>query len=231
MKQLSTYGDERQLAFCAFCGGETGTRDHCPSRVLLDEPYPENLSVVPACSDCNASFSDDEEYLACLISCVMVGSTDPSAMPRKKTRRILAEKPALRARIEQSRIESNAGVTFKPEHERVSAVLTKLAQGHALYELHEPCARPPDEIVFRPLVTMNKAERHEFEDPEPAGIAGWPEVGSRAMQRLLEGHDMVAGGWVMVQPGRYRFHASPGNGVEIRIVIHEYLAGYVRWDT
>ena len=228
MIQLQTYLDEQLLASCAFCGGETGTRDHCPSRVLLDEPYPENLPVVPACSRCNVRFSGDEEYLACLISCVIAGSSDPSAMPREKTRRILADKPALRARIERSCFESNNGVMFKPEHERVSAIITKLAQGHALYELHEPCARPPDAVIFQPLALMSKTERHKFESPEPADF--WPEVGSRAMQRLVVGGDTVHGQWIQVQPERYRFHASPANGVEIRIVIHEYLAGSVRWD-
>src|SRR5690348_7164381 len=103
MRQVPNYGDKRVLAFCTFCGGETGTRDHCPSRVLLDEPFPANLPVVPACAACNTSFSADEEYLACLISSVLAGSTDPDAAPRAKTRRLLATKPALRARIEQAR--------------------------------------------------------------------------------------------------------------------------------
>ena len=103
MEQLPSYGDQRTLAFCAFCGGETGTRDHCPSRVFLDAPYPDNLPVVPACSACNGSFSEDEEYLACLISCVLAGSTDPDAVPREKIKKILDRKSALRARIEQSR--------------------------------------------------------------------------------------------------------------------------------
>jgi hypothetical protein len=82
VQHVSTYADQRILAFCAFCGGETGTRDHCPSRVLLDEPLPSNLPVVPACAACNSSFSGDEEYVACLISCVVAGSTDPEAMSR-----------------------------------------------------------------------------------------------------------------------------------------------------
>jgi len=226
---IPTYGDERQLSFCAFCGGETGTRDHCPSRVLLDEPYPENLPVVPACSTCNTSFSSDEEYLACLVSCVVAGSTNPAAMPRKKISRILAEKPALRARIEQSRTMSNSGVVvFNPEIKRISTVITKLAQGHALYELHEPHARQPDEVFFKPLTLMSNTERTDFESPETSNV--WPEVGSRAMQRLIVNGDTIFEQWIEIQQGKYRFHASPTNGTEIRIIIHEYLAGYVRWD-
>jgi hypothetical protein len=47
MEQLPNFGDQRTLAYCAFCGGETGTRDHCPSRIFLDQPFPDNLPVVP----------------------------------------------------------------------------------------------------------------------------------------------------------------------------------------
>jgi hypothetical protein len=228
MKQLTSYGDERTLAFCAFCGGETGTRDHCPSRVFLDEPFPENLPVVSACATCNAGFSEDEEYLACLVSCVSAGSTDPDVMPREKTKRILGQKPALRARIEKSRSVSNGTTVFNPEHERVSAVITKLAQGHALYELHESCARAPDDVTYVPLPLMADAQREAFENPESVGA--WPEVGSRAMQRLIVGTDLAPGGWLDVQPGRYRFHALQSGGVDVRLVIHEYLACHVHWE-
>jgi hypothetical protein len=229
VKYLNTYGDQRQLAFCAFCGGRTGTRDHCPSRVFLDEPYPENLPVVPACSQCNQGFSADEEYLACLISCVLAGSTEPSSIARVKIARILENKPALRNRVEQSRQESSAGMFFKIESERVISVLTKLAQGHALYELHEPCAYTPTHIVVKPLLLMTEADRFQFEASSQSGIAPWPEVGSRAMQRLIMPDNDMSNGWLEVQPGRYRFSASIVDGIEIRIVIHEYLAGLVRW--
>lgn len=228
MKQIPSYGDERTLAFCAFCGGETGTRDHCPSRVFLDEPYPENLPIVPACSTCNAGFSGDEEYFACLVSCTIAGSTDPAAMPREKTKRILKEKPLLRTRIEQARSVSDGAIVFNLEHERVSAVVTKLAKGHGLYELNKSCARAPDDVKYLPLSLMNDAQREAFENLEPFGV--WPEVGSRAMQRLVIRTDVAPGGWLGVQPGRYRFYASQGSGVDVRIVIHEYLACHVRWE-
>jgi hypothetical protein len=61
MRQLRTFGDERELCLYAYCEGVPETRDHVPSRVLLDEPYPENLPVVPACKSCNSGFSADEE--------------------------------------------------------------------------------------------------------------------------------------------------------------------------
>jgi hypothetical protein len=229
MQQLPNFGDERTLAFCAFCGGQTATRDHCPSKVFLDEPYPENLPVVPACRTCNSGFSIDEEYLACLISCVLAGSTEPDALQRDKIKRILRSKLALKALLEQARSESNGRTTYAPDHKRVSSVLIKLAQGHALYEMHESCAREPDQFQYVPLELMTPDQLDSFESPEIS--SAWPEVGSRAMQRLLiTGSDVLPSGWIEVQSGRYRFLASLGNGVEIRIVIHEYLAVFARWE-
>ena len=230
MIQPPTFGDERQLAFCAFCGGGTGTQDHCPSRVLLDEPYPDNLPVVPACSGCNARFSLDEEYLACHISCILAGTTDPAQIARPKIRRNLSDSPALRARIEKSREESGDRVIFRPEHQRVSTVVRKLAQGHALYELHEPHTEPPDAIKIVPFCLMSDAERDAFESPHAKGILAWPEVGSRAMQHIVGEDTPLEYPWLVVQSGLYRFHASVDSGISIRIVIHEYLACHVHWQ-
>lgn len=73
MKQIPNYGDQRQLAFCTYCGGPPDTRDHVPSRVLLDEPYPANLPAVGCCDACNSGASSDEEYVACIIDCAASG--------------------------------------------------------------------------------------------------------------------------------------------------------------
>lgn len=232
MAHYSLYLDKRELfSCCTFCGREADTRDHCPSRVLLDEPYPENLPVVPACSECNSKFSNDEEYLACLISCVLVGSTDPTIMPREKTKQILSKKTILRARIEQSRIESGGNIMFNSESNRISNILIKLAQGHVLYELNTLCMRSPDEVAFRPLPLMLDNEREQFEIlPIPNLL---PEVGSRAMQRLVDPvlEDRNITSWIAVQPKLYRYLVSfTSEKIEVRIVINEYLAGYIRWD-
>lgn len=226
MQHLNSYADSRFMMSCAFCGGKTETRDHCPSRVFLDEPYPENLPIVPACGACNNGFSLDEEYVACLISCTIAGSTDPALLRREKTSRILRGKSALRSRLEASWNMVGAGIEFQPESERVTSVITKLAQGHALHELGESCHEPLTELVIRPLLHFSSDERSWFEHPEAATV--WPEIGSRAMQRLALGGGVSP--WIEVQEERYRFHAQAGRGIELRIVLHEYLAAYCRWE-
>jgi hypothetical protein len=67
---------------CAYCGSAADSRDHVPSKILLDDPLPAYLPVVKACSHCNGSFSLDEEYLACFLECVMAGSVNPDLLSR-----------------------------------------------------------------------------------------------------------------------------------------------------
>lgn len=224
LEPVEDYSDERMRQTCLFCGGDTNTRDHCPSRVFLDPPYPAHLPHVGCCKPCNASFSLDEEYTACLIEAVIVGSADPSAIRRPNVARALERGLRLRARIERAMHRTETGIVFTPEEPRVQRVVAKLARGHALYELAEVLREEPEEIFTRPLLAMSGSHLDRFEKPVPA--PAWPEVGSRAMQRLTESQ---AGPWLVVQPGNYRYCATVGNGIEVRIVIREYLACYARW--
>ena len=79
----------------------------------------------------------------------------------------------------------------------------------------------------RPLETLTATERAEFETIDMG--AGWPEVGSRMMIRVMTGQDLD-NGWVVVQDGVYRYAVMQQNGVVVRIVIAEYLAAEVRWE-
>jgi len=88
MQNLKCYGDSRYKGFCIHCGGPEETDDHVPSKVLLDEPYPENLMVCPSCLRCNNALSLDEVYLACLLECVLAGEADPPKGNRSSFRRI-----------------------------------------------------------------------------------------------------------------------------------------------
>jgi hypothetical protein len=227
VKQIQTFGDEREMCFCAHCGGSTETRDHTPSRVLLDKPYPENLPVVPCCPACNTSFSLDEEYVAVLVDCALVGSTTPSDNHREKVRKILSRQPALAALVEQGRATSSAeAITFEADIPRVENVVLKLARGHAAFELHSPLIDPPSSIFFAPLGSMTDEQMETFETPPIPTF--FPEVGSRAMQRMFD-HGDAGLRWIVAQEGRYRFMASPGMPIIVRFVLSEYLACEVAW--
>lgn len=226
MKQIQPTGDDRVLAGCVYCGAFPDTRDHVPSRVLLDKPFPQNLPVVPCCNSCNNSFSLDEEYCAALVDCVLVGSAQPTPRHREKVQRILERQPALTAVLEAARSLDAAGQTlFEPDLERVENVVLKLAKGHAAFELDTVDAEEPS-ISVAPLPLLEDARREAFETPPE--VCFFPEVGSRAMHRMFE-HGVASPSWIVVQPERYRFLASPGLPVLVRIVIGEYLACEVVW--
>lgn len=226
--------DERLIdAACVYCGGRSETRDHVPSKALLDGPYPEELPVVGACRSCNSSFSLDEQYLACLIECVVCGTVQGNRLQRNKVRCILVENPKLRSRIESSRSEGDRGLVWQPELDRVRNVVLKLACGHAAYELY-PQRAGPAEVNFAPLLILGESERCAFEGVTNAGLAGWPEIGTRAFSRAIRGGpDRFErdGEWIVVQPGRYRYAVLENDRVSVKMILSEYLACEVVWHT
>jgi hypothetical protein len=231
LRSFNCYADGRNKGFCVHCGGPYETDDHVPSKVLLDEPYPDNLIVCPSCLKCNNDLSADETYLACLLECVIAGEALPSMLRRTKIANVLEHNEALLKRLEHARTDGEAGKIWHVENDRVRAVLLKLARGHAAYEHNQPQLQEPDYVDFRPLSAMNENERAAFEGAEEGGLAAWPEVGSRAMQRLLiVDADVFSEGWVTVQDRNYRFHVSDENGMAVRIVLREYLACQVVWE-
>jgi hypothetical protein len=235
MDQLHSFADSRLVVGCLYCSASTENREHIPSRVLLDEPYPDNLPIMPSCVACNRGFSLDEEYFACLIECARAGSVD--GVERSKIREILQHSPALAARIMKARTVSQSGeVSFQLEHERIKNVVVKLARGHAAYELDEQIREDPAHIMFVPIHTLSHDALQHFENSHTGDshqLAGWPEVGTRAMQRMVVAtpdNVILGNDWIEVQEGQYRYIAISEDAVVVRFVIGEYLACEVIWE-
>lgn len=230
MQQIRCYGDYRNKGFCVHCGGPSQTLDHVPSKVLLDDPYPENLMAAPACRECNNGLSLDEEYLACLLECVIAGDTVPEKLHRTKIARILRDNSSLLARLQRARTDGAHGPIWTAENERVNRVVLKLARCHAAFELNEPHLQGPSHLGIKPLPLMTLDELAAFESSDDE-FEVWPEVGSRAMQRVLvAGTETFNEGWLTVQEGNYRFRVSQANGLAVQIVLREYLGCEVVWD-
>ena len=221
---------------CVYCGRRSSTRDHVPSKVLLDEPYPDQLPVVPACQNCNQSFSLDEEYLACAIDVALSGTVDTNGIGRPKIRRIMEKNRELRDRLRDSR-RTDGGVgppVWMVERLRVRNVVVKLAKGHVAYEMYANLEEPKH-VEFAPLTTVNSGQTATFEGVGLEGtVAGWPELGSRAFLRAIGEHpdsSQNVGGWVVVQAGRYRYAVSEEVGIRVRMLLSDYLACEVLWGS
>jgi hypothetical protein len=141
----------------------------------------------------------------------------------------------LRARIERSRTEyvtlgGETRILWKPDSERIERVVLKNARGHAYFEYGEPMLDAPAHVRAIPLESLTAMERQSYEGlGEEGGFAAWPEVGSRMLTRVLTGEDM-AGEWVVVQEGTYRYSVHQDGGLRVRSVLSEYLATEVQWE-
>lgn len=230
MKRMGCFGDSRVLTGCYHCGGKADTVDHAPPKVLLDKPYPDEMIVVPSCYACNNSASRDESWLACVIECVVTGEVEFHRVDRPVIAKMLAHSPALAASMAAMRFVGGGGTIFSPDMERVRRIVTKIARAHAAYELHDHFEDEPLVVNVFPLLLLSDDERHRFETLGGGGTAMWPEVGSRAMQRLVEGYPGDRPGWVVVQEGRYRYMAGVEDGRVVRMVLSEYLGCEAVWE-
>lgn len=233
MDPRQLFVDARLTGACVFCGGVPETRDHVPSKVLLDEPLPRDLPVVEACRRCNGGTSSDEQYLACFLECVLRGSADPDRALRPNIARILGSHEALRLRIEKSQGNDSAGnLVWAPELDRIHKVILKLARGHAAYELY-PRIDAPLHLHVAPLDSLDPRVRCEFENLTSPEHQPLPELGTRAFLRALgrppDPFELV-GNWIVVQRERYRYAVVETGGVLVRMVLSEYLACEVIWE-
>lgn len=225
--------DDRHTGMCVYCGANPDTRDHVPSKVLLDGPYPPELPVVGECNKCNASFSLDEQYLACFLDCVICGSAEASDLHRPNVKRILKGSPALHRRIEGAlKREEADNLIWEPEAERVRNVILKLARGHAAYELY-PKLENPAVVSFAPLQILSDSEISAPAQLADGKLDLCPEIGSRAFLRTFgkpPDRLPLSGDWIVVQPDRYRYAVAETGGVIVRMVLSEYLGCEVVWD-
>ena len=229
MKHFNNYADQRFNGQCVYCGGNPETREHVPPKVFLDKPYPQELPVVEACRECNQGFSKDEEYMTCLLASVIAGTTSLESIERESISRTLAHSVKLAEKIRSAKKTIDGKIIFDVEHDRIHRVVKKIAACHVLYELNITVPKE-GAVVALPILNMSDEGISAFESIGNGELAFWPEVGSRVMQRLLEHDENYENGWIIVQPGRYRYAVIQSEVIEVRMVFSEYLAAQVIWE-
>lgn len=251
MRYVEDFSDERQKAWCIHCGSTIANvpanRDHVPTKSLLSKALRQRgadydrgaddpdgyLPQVFTCKECNSGFSEDENYLLCVLHAVISGSFYPNSDEHPEAATVLRSNRhvvrSLKTRPDGQLLlfENLPPFTVYPDMERVKRVVVKNARGHAYHEIGEPLMRAPTHVMISPLTLMDAVQREEFESIG-GGIDLWPEVGSRMMLRLVEGQGL-AGGWVEVERGRYRYAVDWTNGVTVRTIIWDYLATETSW--
>ncbi len=231
MKQINPFSDQRHDEMCSYCGKlNPETRDHVPSKSLLDDPFPDNLPVVSCCTKCNQDFSLDELYFACSIECVLCVTGDIEKLKRQKIISSLKKRPSLQKKIESSFTYQNGQIYFKYDQASFTNVAIKLAKGHVKYELSEPRLDYPSSISIMPLMSMSEHETDIFF--ASSDLTFLPEVGSRSLQNLLKSDSIQKQSqWTIVQDNNYKYSVIDDAGVLIvRIVVWDYLAIEVIWE-
>lgn len=239
MDNIDEFFDERNKAWCVHCGGALANlktnRDHVPTKSFLRKPWPSELPVITICVDCNTSFSRDEQYAVSFLSSIISGTTDPKKQINASAARAMINSPALRSLIERSKREhqtedGQTNLIWTPDMARINRVIVKNARGHAFFEFGEPMMNDPNAVWAHPLALLTPDQRDEFEGgASSSAFAGWPELGSRMMTRLMTGQDLN-GDWIIVQDDVYRYSVSQEGGARIRSVLFEYLATEVLWE-
>jgi len=255
MRYIDDFTDERLKAWCIHCGAAIAdiesNRDHVPTKSLLTKKLRERgvkfdrgaddefgyLPQVVVCRRCNSGFSPDENYLLCVLHAVMAGSLYPDPAKHPEAARVLRSNRhvvrSLKKRPDGQLplFDDPQPFTLYPDTERVRRVILKNARGHAYHEIGEPLLDAPVHVAFVSLEQLSAEQRGAFESTATgAGLAAWPEVGSRMMVHLIDGEALV-GGWIVVEPSRYRYSVDWSDGVTVRTVIWEYLATETRWDS
>ena len=134
-------------------------------------------------------------------------------------------KVEIRAKREYRTLGGDTKTLWIPEQKRIERVIAKNARGHAFYEYGEPMLETPQSSWVVPLDTLTDEQRSIFERIE---TAGWPELGSRMLTRLITTQDLWDG-WVIVQDDVYRYSVSYQDSIVVKIVLWEYLAAELRW--
>lgn len=254
MREIEDFTDNRLKAWCIHCGATIAdiesNRDHVPTKSLLTKPLRKRgaeydsgagdemdyLPQVIVCRRCNSIFSPDENYLLCVLHAVMAGSLYPDPAKHPEAATILRSNRHVVRSLKRGPdgqlllFGNQQPFTLFPDADKVRRVILKNARGHAYHELGEPLLEAPEYVAFVPLGQMSPEQRDAFETVgSHAELAVWPEVGSRMTVQLFD-EEVMVGGWITVEPGRYRYSIDWSDAVTVKTVIWEYLATETRWE-
>lgn len=234
--------------YCVYCGTPSDTREHVPSRVFLSKPYPEDLPVLPACKQCNNSFSNDELYTEVYITTIKFLSGYADSLSKENQKRMYLNTAFLDAQNDLSKYYNSESISI---NEKVVRVITKLAVCHMVYELSEgycvndACIKPIS-VSYSFAFDMTADEKKQYDSFIFINDKRVPEIGSRVfdkifvlepvLQRIDNGEQselqMLVMNWTDIQEHNYRYIAwlENNNFFHVKIVIHDFLYAEIIFD-
>ena len=235
--------DKRRYSKCIYCGKTAETREHIPSKVFLAEPYPDNLGIVPACFECNQSFSKDELFLSLLIEILKNRYSDGTHKFDEGTKGRIHYNKTL-VKLIKNVIENNNLDQFE---QPISRIIFKLAVGHSVFELSEGFCIKSGEINYSFSSSLPEEEIEEFTLPFNIGEEPLPEIGSRVFDRVMViemgmisvlyqeqtlRHELILLDWVDVQDAKYTYTCYKfGDKIIVKIIISDFLYAKVVINT
>ena len=113
---------------CVYCGGPADTSDHTPPRCFLPKTMDvmDSVMTVPACSQCNIGYSQDEMRTAAVVCTVSFGEVDRIAVaPGGWVHSAMQRDPTLHDFV-SSRLGADG--VFRPDGEVVEAIARVLTR-------------------------------------------------------------------------------------------------------
>jgi len=211
---------------CIYCGSSAETREHVPSKVFLDKPFPENLPTIPACFRCNNDYSSDENYVACFLD-VLKESLYKDYKMRENTVKRLEKDHALKTLIDLNIKKDDGKVFFDIDENRLLRILKKLARGHAGFELDYVDFNDTEmEVNYDFRFNLSIEELNEFNQISVSQVC--PEIGSRGLliiQNFESAEALAFAGWHDIQDKYYRYQVgyNDNNDICVKMEIYEFL--------
>lgn len=188
---------------CIHCGTalsrSTSSRDHVPSKLLLRQPYPDNLKTIRVCRSCNTRFSPAEEYLGAFLGLLL--TVGDGVNPRHVLERMIDNNEQMQELFDRSlgldATSAAPRVFVEPDQSLLDIALGKNARGL----LHIECGHTQDFQVAKVLAVP---------------LENIPET-TRAL--ILP----PASAWHIVQNETFRYHVLQGPQPVVRAILCEYL--------
>lgn len=223
-----TYWDKSKENGCIYCGDKAETREHIPSKVLLLEPYPDNLPTIPACFKCNNSFSADEEYFACYLE-MLKSQVYNDFSCSEHILDILEKKPQLRQLINSQITNIDGKVKLSYDKNRFIHIINKLAICHTGYDFDNVDFDGPVNTWYDFAFNLTHEEKVKFEMPQIMDCL--PEISSRfscnfcIAENTQTGEMFLLNDWMTVQEHRYKYYISHNDngGIRVKIIVYDYF--------